>query len=235
MNIDNIECLIKDSTLADTDVDVCAYRDEKPVQAVVNFSSMNKGKFERWSWFWQNRLAEPTLYLFLRDDEHHYYIGTDQNPLLSKRVAVITKLLDSYSIPPHRSVAVGSSMGGYAAILFAHLLNMKAAISINPQVDKNSAKLHDYTLWIRKMNEVGSGWKDLNEVINYSTSYPDIYLLNGLHNADLVAADVLSKVVESRPQRLFREQVKDVEHGWVGMSSDRLRNELNRILEPNSV
>ena len=56
-------------------IEMVYYYDDHPTRAVISFSSMNPGKFERYQSFKVNRLTAPTLYIFLKDEAQHYYLG----------------------------------------------------------------------------------------------------------------------------------------------------------------
>ena len=202
-------------------VDVIGFSDANPEFAIINFSSMNIGKFERWSWFYQRRMRVPCLYLFLRDDDQHYYLGRDGKLALA-RLRVIQDELGKRGIPERNTLTVGSSMGGYAAVYFAHELHSKAAISVNPQVDLESATLHSFTNWVRKMREVGCGWVDLQDFVLSHPAAPTVYLRTGSYLADRAAGEKLQGALTIKGQRIIREYDEIETHGWGTLSSGRL-------------
>jgi hypothetical protein len=72
-------------------------------------------------------------------------------------------------------IAMGSSAGGYAAILFASLLNFYGCISFTPQTDLKIASEHnDWSLNKLKpilSTSVGKKYQNLNKYINHSSKY----------------------------------------------------------------
>lgn len=202
-------------------LDAMAFSDADPKFAIINFSSMNIGKFERWSWFYQRRMRLPCLYVFLRDDDQHYYLGKE-GQLAPSRLQLIRNELDKYGIPEKNTLTIGSSMGGYAAVYFAHELHSRAAVSINPQVDLESATLHNFSNWARKMREVGSGWIDLHDFVLRHAAQPAVYLRTGKYIADQVAGDKLEDALTVKGHRLVREYDEIETHGWGTLSSGRL-------------
>ncbi|WP_433850534.1 hypothetical protein [Brucella pseudogrignonensis] len=212
-------------------IDIISFNDVNPKCAIISFSSMNVGQFERWTWFWKKRLSVPCVYIFLKDDEQHYYLGTESDDLTGVRERIISKILEKHGVPKCAAVTIGSSMGGYASIYFAHQLNLKCAISINPQVDLESAAFHTYSLWQRKMKEVGRNWKDLDKFICNKKSKPLIYLVNGEYTPDKLAADKIDSAFRIQGHIVIRERYESEEHGWVGMNSDRLFDVVNKLLQ----
>lgn len=217
-------------------VDIIAFNDDNPKCAIISFSSMNIGQFERWTWFWKKRLSVPCVYIFLKDDEQHYYLGTQSDDLVGVRERIISKILEKHSVPRYAAITIGSSMGGYASIYFAHQLNLKCAISINPQVDLESAGFHKYSLWQRKMKEVGGKWKDLDKFISDKTSRPLIYLVSGEYEPDKLATEKIASAFQRQGHIVIRERYEGEEHGWVGMNSERLYSIVNKLLrEPRNL
>ena len=208
------------------EIDLLAWADSDPQQAIINFSSMNPGKFERWSWFRSDRLIKPTVYMFLKDDQQHYYLGARSRPLVEERRELIEQVLEKYRIDRGDVTAIGSSMGGYAAIHFALSMGFGRVISINPQVDFESAGLHKYALWQRKMRE--ANWIDLDEFVqSCSSTAPYVLLRHGRYAADQGAADRLIKAMAQRGIRFSVEIHESEEHGWTDVSAQQLHCMLN--------
>ncbi len=203
-------------------VDMLYFFDERPTQAIINFSSMNPGKFERYSWFISRPLRNPTLYVFLKDEEQHFYLGV-RSERGSRHVVAdrLKRLLSDFGIDSSKAVTIGSSMGGYASIFYAHFLSFKAAISINPQANIESAKLHRYSLWERKMNE--ADWIDLDKfLIDHRSFVTETFLLHGQYPADSSAANAICSALELSSCLFSIQVVKNLEHGWMGMSQNQL-------------
>lgn len=208
------------------EIDMLAWADSEPRQAVINFSSMNPGKFERWSWFRRDRLIVPSIYMFLKDDRQHYYLGTPSRSLVDAREELIDRMLRRYHIDRGQVTTVGSSMGGYAAVYFALSMGFGRVISINPQVDFESAGLHKYSLWQRKMSE--ANWVNLDEFVE-ACSKPACHVLlrHGQYAADQAAALKLSAAMTKRRIPFDVQVHESNEHGWTDVSMVQLHAMLN--------
>lgn len=163
---------------------------ENPKKAVICFSSMNPGKYERWSWFYEKHKAgSDDLYVILKDDDHRYYIGNDLVSMHVRHRKFITELLTKHKLSSDQLYMVGSSMGGYAAIYFGFLLNAAGIVSINPQIDYQSSRRHTLQNWERKIREIGSNWVDLNDFIYRFKHKPKVHIEHGDYPADVSAAE----------------------------------------------
>lgn len=210
------------------EIDMLVWADAEPRKAIINFSSMNPGKFERWSWFRRDRLRVPSVYVFLKDDCQHYYLGTPSRPLASARQELISRILDKYHIDREGVTTVGSSMGGYAAVYFAASMGLGRAISINPQVDFESAGLHRYSLWQRKMGE--ANWIGLDEYIESCSSVAcHVLLRHGQYAADRSAASKLIGAMTKRGVPFSVQVHESDEHGWTNVSMIQLHSMLNTV------
>ncbi|MCY0967115.1 hypothetical protein [Parathalassolituus penaei] len=233
-------------------VEALVWSDGTPVRAVVSFTSMNPGKFERCSWFCDGGLTESTLFILLRDENQWYYLGKKneiqspylyfikkilqkynvnclggKNEIQSPYLSFIKKILQKYNVNCKDVTAVGSSMGGYAAVYMTAALGFSYCLSVNPQVDYDSASLHKHSLWTRKMAE--SAWIDLDQFILKSPMLGDSYfhLIRGNYIADRSAMEKLTGALDRRSAKYNLEIVENNEHGWMGMSKERLFSILN--------
>lgn len=163
-----------------------------PKKAVICFSSMNPGKYERWSWFLEkHKSGSEDLYVILKDDDHRYYIGNDSVSMHVRHYRFISDLLTKHNLSSDHLYMVGSSMGGYAALYFGFWLNAAGIVSINPQIDYQSSRRHTLQNWERKIREIGPNWVDLNDFIYRFTSKPNIHIEHGDYPADVSAAQKL--------------------------------------------
>lgn len=211
--------------------DVIAFSDVNPNIAIINLSSMNPGKFERWRWFHENPLVDRrALYIFLKDDNQHYYIGTEENPTFDRYTKIISVLLNQYGVTADRAISIGSSMGGYGSLLFAFRLGFAASICVNPQVDLRSAELHDLRLWARKIKETGSLWEDLDTVVARSAFDPVVYLRTSEYVADVSAAKRLDAALRERSSIVIRKYDRVHKHGWFGPSSNSINSVISSLL-----
>ena len=159
-----------------------------PKRLLIFFSSMGKDRYDRWSWFFDDKeLWEgDTACLFIKDDSFHYFLGTDEFPLTMS----IKKLIDFYllklSLTNDSCFTIGGSMGGYAAIYYASFLSLNGAIVANPQINIQSCVAHKYDNWERNAREAGHNFKDLCMFI-HKRRIPNIYIEYGNYYADKIA------------------------------------------------
>lgn len=181
-------------------VDCVVFEPEKATRLVANFTGMQLGNFNRWSWFHQRFLTnDNTIYISFKDDEHLFYLDRASATVASDHIEFVKMKMETHGLSNKDLYFIGSSMGAYAAIYFAFALDAKKAVASVPQVDFESAKLiHPWTLWNRKMNELGEHWIDLDKHIRQSSGNPEILLLHGTHPADSSAAENLVRALEER-------------------------------------
>ncbi|NSX16887.1 hypothetical protein HTY52_22610 [Cupriavidus taiwanensis] len=157
---------------------------------LVLFSSMGKDRFDRYSWFWcDDESWAETAYLFLKDDSFSYFLGNDEKPLTQSFRKIILHHMALAGVKEEQVFTVGGSMGGYAAIYYASLMQLNGAIVTNPQLDYASTRAHSFSNWERQIRQVGSQWYDLAEFIFKWPRIPNIYIEYGNYRADRLAAE----------------------------------------------
>lgn len=170
---------------------------------IILFAGIGKGQYNRVSWYWNKEEKwEETSYLFLKDDAHYYYVGTKTAEKASKYVALIKHIITELGIDSKQVYTVGGSMGGYGAIYYALYCNLKAAIAVHPQLDYQSARMHEFLQWEKLMRECSDFFYDLGDLlIKKGQSKPIIYLEHGDYPADKNAAhtfiDALKKLEQA--------------------------------------
>lgn len=173
------------------------YPAQNPKRLVIVFGSMSNDRYDRYSWFWQeNEIWEETSYLFLKDDEMHYFLGTDEKPLKDTYFRIIREYTALNNLTNTNVHCVGGSMGGYSAIYYASVLGLNSAITCNPQIDFKSTIAHQYYNWERQIREMGSQWYDLDKLILKHKKVPNIYIEYGNYLADKLAAENIIKSVQ---------------------------------------
>lgn len=204
---------------------------------LVFFSSMGKDRFDRYSWYWEEKeIWENTSYLFIKDDTFHYFLGTDTKPMKDSISKVIKHHQELCNIDNNQTYLVGSSMGGYAAIYFAFYIKAKAAIVANPQVTLRAAQMHEYQNWERSIKEMGNQWYDLDIFSVKHTYKPAIYLEYGNYPADRKACESLVKsLLESQCLLIIRRELWS-NHTVNLLSKSTIENALNFFeSEPNHI
>lgn len=172
-------------------VDCVVFEPEKATRLVANFTGMQLGNFNRWSWFHNRFLTnDNTIYISFKDDEHLFYLNRETATVASDHIEFIKTKMEAHGLTSKDLYFIGSSMGAYAAIYFAFALDAKKAVASVPQVDFESAKLiAPWTLWNRKMSELGSYWIDLDVFVRQCDTSPEVLILHGKHEADTSAAN----------------------------------------------
>jgi hypothetical protein len=195
-------------------VDAIVFCGAKPKRAYICFSSMNPGKYERWSWFYEMHSSGcEDLFIVLKDDNQHYYLGDENSATLLKHHSFLQSELEKRSISPQNTITVGSSMGGYAALYYGFWLGVRGVISVNPQIDYHSARKHNLPLWERKIREMGSRWIDLDQFICRFDNAPHIFIEHGNYPADVSAADKLVMALSERRITHHRSYTNDTHTG----------------------
>ncbi len=190
-------------------------------QVIVNFSSMNPGRFERISWFSHACFATPTIQIFLKDENQHFYLGSKKNSMVSRVVDRISLTLEKFHIQSSSVTTVGSSMGGYASIYFGYLLQTGRVVSLNPLATLSCMRLHTYPLWVRKASE--SNWVDLDCFLcRISGAFPSTLLIHGTYPSDICSGKTVEKTFQKIGSRYKLKQIESDEHGWVGCSRGEL-------------
>lgn len=203
-------------------IDALVMCGESPKRAVISFSSMSPGKYERWSWFNEKQKAgSDDLYIVFKDEDHHYYIGDDKVSMHLRHQKFILNLLSKHGLKTSDLYIVGSSMGGYAALYFGFWLNAAGIIAVNPQVDYQSARRHSMQNWERKIRESGINWVDLNDFVYRFKSKPNIHLEHGDYPADASAAQKLINSLDDLKITYTRSFVGG-DHGGASLTKDRL-------------
>lgn len=203
-------------------IDGIMFKGENPKKCIISFSSMNKGKFERWSWFQklQNN-GNQDLYIILKDDDHHYYLGTENHPKNIKHYKFFQWLLEEHNIQPSDTFMLGSSMGGYAALYYGFWLGVRGIISVNPQTTYAASRMHSLQLWERMIRETGSIWVDLDQFVCRFKCKPAVYLEHGDYPADAAAASTLVKSLEHLKIAHLRNYVGG-DHGGTSLTLEKL-------------
>ncbi len=96
---------------------------------IIAFSSVNSNGFS----FYKNLEALPHSKIYIRDPADRWFQrgiapGLDTPDLLAGHLRGVL-----HSLRPQRVVTMGASMGGYAALLFGHLLRASAVFAMSPQ------------------------------------------------------------------------------------------------------
>ncbi|MBU0761560.1 MAG: hypothetical protein KKD39_00905, partial [Candidatus Altiarchaeota archaeon] len=127
--------------------------------------------------------------VFIRDLRVNYYhkgllnISKD----IQGTVDYFKKIVDD--VQPEKTVMIGSSMGGYAAILFGTLMNADTVISFVPQTILDKEK-HKRGIPREKCEEK---YVDLKNVIKSEKAKTKYHIYYGSDREDIIQAERLKK------------------------------------------
>lgn len=174
-----------------------------PKRLLVFFSTMGKDRFDRYSWYWrEDEDWDGTAYLFLKDDSFRYFLGAEGKPTVQAFRNIINYHREILGLEYNQVTAIGTSMGGYAAIFYASYLQFDAAIVASPQIDYSSAR-KAHAVWERYIREAGPNWYDLDDFILRQPRIPKIYIEYGNYIPDRLAAKKLFDAVRLAPNSLI--------------------------------
>jgi len=195
-------------------VDCLVFEPTKVEKILVSFTGMQLGHFNKWSWYhYEYQKDTSILFIVLRDDEHLYFLDRPRKTYVDDHLEFINQKIEHYGLTSKDVYTTGSSMGGYAAVYYAFLLNASLSIASVPIVDYQSAELiKPWTLWTRQMSAVGEYWVDLHDFILTQNSTTDVYIIHGQFAADVSAADNLIKSLEKLGLRYERDVVDGETH-----------------------
>jgi hypothetical protein len=184
------------------------YPATNPKRLVISFAYAVPGRYGSWSWFWrEDEKWTDTAYLFLRDDNSTWYVGTRDKPEFLNYCAIINQFLKNYKLQPNQVFAFGASAGGYAALTFATFLGFKAAIVDIPNFDPES--WNNFSPYpVIKPN---LAWINLKDLILKTPKIPYISVHYGNWPGDIQAAHRLLDVLKQKKStfNIRRTSLKD--------------------------
>ena len=125
--------------------------------------------------WYATRIKRASKHIFVRDIFKQWYLGGINSTIntAEKIKSFLLKETNGYDV-----ITVGSSAGGYAAILFGSLINAKLAITFNPQFEIASL-LHrsseDINPLIFRLNGTKKRYFDIVPLINQNTEIFYLY------------------------------------------------------------
>lgn len=175
------------------DCDVLYYPAKNPKRLVINFSSMGKDRYDRYSRYWDptEKWGSDTAYLFFKDDQYTYYLGNDDKPLSGEYFKIIKRFISMNSLSTNQVFTVGGSMGGYAALYYALSLELNGVIIVAPQTTYRAAQAHAYRNWEKHILNIRQQWTDLDMMIARYNKIPNIYIEYGHYRSDVLAVEAI--------------------------------------------
>jgi len=110
--------------------------------------------------------------LYLRDPKKRWYLR--DLPKIGENINDTIPFLKNEVTKYEKVIFIGSSMGGYASILFGSLLNVNIVIARQPQTDLNYIQTKQSTFRHRvagKSSKIWRTYSNLKNIINDTTKY----------------------------------------------------------------
>jgi hypothetical protein len=195
-------------------VDFVYYPSRNPKRLVVNFSSMGKDRFDRYSRHWDEtqKWDSDSAYLYFKDDSFMYYLGDDAKPMSPTYVRVIRSFMSMNALKPEQCITVGGSMGGYAAIYYAIQMGFLGAVVAAPQISASAAQAHALDNWTRSIRSTQGQWRDLNLFAYTKDKLPYFYLEYGQYHSDRLAVESFAESVRNVGGMIVLRRAKWQEH-----------------------
>lgn len=175
--------------------------------AAFKHSVIEKDRYE-WS---RNKFQNAKKHIFIRDIRKQWYIGGINTSLNS-----IPKLFEFLceQIIGYKVYVIGSSAGGFAAILFGSLLNADRVYAFNAQMNlcviiKNSNPTIDPLLFENLNNPVNNQYFDLSKFIKEGIQF--YYFQSCYSKMDIVQYQSISKEARQNLKAIF---FKTSNHGF---------------------
>lgn len=142
---------------------------------------------DRYEWT-RNLFPDAGRHIFVRDIYKQWYLGgiSDENDSIEKVLELLRTLTRDYT----SIVCVGSSAGGYAAVLFGCLLRAERVLAFNPQfslsflIREPTASRVNPVLWGNRDNGKVSVYFEIGELLRES-QVPIYYFLSAHSEKDV--------------------------------------------------
>lgn len=159
----------------DCDTNLCViYFSSNEIYYPNTLKSFEYSIIERDKYEWKkNRFANAGKHIFIRDIRKQWYIGG-----INSKLDTPLKLCDfiKNETEGYKTYTIGSSAGGFAAILFGSLLKVNRVYAFNAQLNlnliiDNSSYLVDPILFEKVNDDQLKHYFDLSDFINESVEY----------------------------------------------------------------
>lgn len=179
---------------------------QNPQKLIIIFGYRRKNVYALWSWFWRSdENWGETAYLFLKDDDLAWFVGTRTHQTIDVFANMINYFINKLNLSKKHVFTVGSSMGGYAAILFATLLKLQGAIANVPQIDTETWAKYFFA-------DSHVNFLDLTKLINNASYTPFISLHYGNFEADFVSAHKLINILKHKSTFFIHNKYQSDKH-----------------------
>lgn len=189
------------------DISYLLYPAKKPKQLWVLFNGATSGKYTMWSWFWRDdEVWDDIAYLFLKDDDVRWYLGSVESPKTAIYRDIITSVMQSLGLESSQLCTIGHSMGGYAALYYGLQLQVGRVYVFRPQVTWNAAVTY-YS--VKKLRDI---WVDIDSLVHAQLKVPQLYLQYGEFMPDKLAGKALVDAYAEKHTLIVVERTDHPEH-----------------------
>jgi len=211
-------------------IDCLWYPAKNPKQLWVLCNGATANRYTMWSWFWDaDESWDDVSYLFLKDDQIRWYLGTAEQPLTDTYCAIITEVMQKSHLTSNDVFTIGHSMGGYAALHFGLLLGVKGILALRPQIDWfNGIQFFS----IKKLADL---WVNINDLILTSAQVPSIYLQFGEFGPDKGAGETCINALLEKEAFMMIEKTLNTSHTGYHPTKDYLVSITNCLAQLNQV
>lgn len=206
-------------------IEYLVYPAKSPKRLLVLFNGATPGKYTMWSWFWRDDEAwYDTVYLFLKDDDVRWYLGSESNPKTDLYMDIITSVMYSFGLEPSQICTVGHSMGGYAALYYGLLLHAGCIYVFRPQVTWDAAATY-YS--VKKLKDV---WVDIDALVRNGDVVPRLYLQYGEFMPDKLAGKALIDAYAEKHGIFIVERTEHPEHVGFHPTKEQIEATVNFLM-----
>ncbi len=187
-------------------IDYLLYPAKKPKQLWVLFNGATP-RYTMWSWFWRDDESwDDVAYLFLKDDDVRWYLGSVESPKTAIYRDIITSVMQSLGIDSSQICTIGHSMGGYAALYYGLKLSAACMYVFRPQVTWDAA-ISYYS--VKKLRDI---WVDIDKLVHAQSKVPCLYVQYGEFMPDKLAGNALVDAYAEKHTLMVVERTNHPEH-----------------------
>lgn len=207
-------------------VEYLLYPAQHPKQLWVLFNGATPGKYTMWSWFWRDDEEwNETAYLFLKDDDIRWYLGSSDAPKTHVYLDIITTVMQSLGLEPSQVCTIGHSMGGYAALYYGLLLGAGCVYTFRPQVTWDAAETY-YS--VKKLRDV---WIDIDTLVREQSKVPPLYLQYGEFLPDKLSGKALIDAYAEHHGVMIVERTDHLEHLGYHPTKEQIEQTISFLME----
>jgi len=198
-----------------------------PKRLYIVFNGAPKNRYMMWSWFYDDERWTDTSFLFLKDDTTSWYIGEDGS-LVKSYINLINHYMKLSRLTHKQLFTIGSSMGGYAALLYGIMLEVNGVFSFRPQIDYANAASF---FLVEKLRH---HWIDLNNLVKKYKNLPKMYLQCGMFENDKAAMNTFIDTLKNHSTVIIFHKTTETTHMGFTPSKDFIKKTLKFLESINT-